>query len=250
LANESATGREAPGSAAAAPDARILALIPAYNEARTIGPIVEAVRRTLPVLVVDDGSSDATAEVARLAGATVISHGVNRRKGAALVTGFAWALDRGYDAVVTLDADGQHDPADLSALLDAYRAGRGDLIIGERNFRAMPFPRFLSSPFGAWLLSLALGTHVTDNQSGYRVFSRRYLENARFTVTGFEMEVEMIWEAMRLGMSVAWVPIRTIYMSERRSGFHPVKDSARFLRMVWSIWRRRRQQDAAARRTR
>ncbi|NLD41948.1 MAG: glycosyltransferase family 2 protein [Chloroflexi bacterium] len=227
--------------------ARILALIPAWNEAPTLGPIVTAVREMLPVLVVDDGSTDATAEVARRSGAIVVSHEVNRRKGAALMTGFAWALEQGYDAVVTLDADGQHDPADLSSLLSAFRDGAGDLIIGERTFSEMPFPRWFTTPLGSRVLSCALGVRVTDNQSGYRVLSRRFLEAMRLTSTGFEMEVEMIWEAIRLGLPIGWVPIRTIYLPERKSGFHPLKDSARFLRMVWHIWRQRRRHEAALR---
>ncbi len=248
MANTSPIAPEAPNPAAQAPrGSRVLALIPAWNEARTLGSIVEAVRQTLPVLVVDDGSTDATADVARRAGATVISHPVNRRKGAALVTGFAWALEQGFDAVATLDADGQHDPADLPGLLSAFRSGAGDLIIGERTFAEMPFPRWFTTPLGSRVLSWALGVRVTDNQSGYRILSRRFLEAAQFTSSGYEMEVEMIWEAVRLGMPMAWVPIRTIYLPKRKSGFHPWKDSLRFLRMVWSIWRRRRQQDAAGR---
>ncbi len=218
----------------------VLALVPAYNEEKTIATIVTKVRETLPVLVVDDGSGDGTAGAARDAGATVVSHETNKRKGAALMTGFRWAMAHGYEAVVTLDADGQHDPADLPALLQAHAEGAGDLIIGERDFAQMPFPRTWSSPFGARLLSRALGTRVTDNQSGYRLLTRRFLERMHLQSRGFEMEVEMIWEAIRLGCPIAWVPVRTIYFPERKSGFHPVKDSARFASMVWRIWRQRR----------
>lgn len=225
----------------------VLAVIPAWNEDGTIGPIVEGVRTRLPVLVVDDGSEDRTAEVARRAGATVVSHEVNRRKGAALMTGFRWALEHGYDAVITLDADGQHDPSDVGKLLDALTSGAGDLIIGERTFTQMPFPRWFTSPLGSWLLSHALGRRVTDNQSGYRLLTRRLIERLQLTSTGFEMEVEMIWEAVRLGLPIAWVPIRTIYFPERKSGFHPLKDTLRFLRMVWRIWRERRRHEAAER---
>jgi glycosyltransferase involved in cell wall biosynthesis len=226
---------------------RVLAVIPAWNEERTIGAVVEGVRSRLPVLVVDDGSEDATAEVSRRAGATVVSHEENRRKGAALMTGFRWALDHGYDAVITLDADGQHDPADVVKLLDAMDAGAGDLIIGERTFSEMPFPRWFTTPFGSRLLSWALGVRVTDNQSGYRLLTRRFLERVQLTSTGYEMEVEMIWEAVRLGMPIAWVPIRTIYFRERKSGFHPLRDTMRFLRMVWHIWRERRRHEAQRR---
>ncbi len=218
----------------------VLALIPAWNEAERIRPIIEGAGAYLPVLVVDDGSTDRTAEVARAAGAWVIRHPQNRGKGAALKTGFAWALEHGYDAVLTLDADGQHDPTEIPKLLAALEAGEGELIIGERDFSQMPWPRWWSTPLGAWLLSLALGQKVTDNQSGYRVMTRRLLEKLQLSSTGFEMEVEMIAEAVRLGYPIGWVPIRTIYGIDKPSYFHPVKDTLRFLRMVWRIWRRRR----------
>jgi len=218
---------------------KILALIPAWNEARTIGPIVEAVARRLPVLAVDDGSSDGTAGIARNSGAAVVSHPRNMGKGAALKTGFAWALDHGYDAVVTLDADGQHDPCDLEAMLAAYASGAGELIIGKRDFAQMPLPNRYTTPFGSRLLSWALGVRVTDNQSGFRLLTRNFIERMALRSTGYEMEVEMIWEAIRLDMPIAWVPIRTIYFSDRKSGFRPFADTLRFLRMVLSIWRRR-----------
>lgn len=218
---------------------KILALIPAWNEAATIGAVVEAVRARLPVLVVDDGSSDGTAEISRKSGALVISHPINRRKGAALKTGFAWALENGWDAVVTLDADGQHDPADLEGILAACKEKAGDLIIGERDFCQMPWPNRYFTPLGSRILSWALGTRVTDNQSGFRLLTKTFLERMNLRSTGYEMEVEMIWEAIRLDIRIAWVPIRTIYFKERKSGFRPLADTMRFLRMVLRIRRER-----------
>ncbi len=221
-------------------DKTILALIPAWNEGSRLGPVVEATRRCLPVLVVDDGSRDETAAVAKGAGATVVSHEENRGKGVALVTGFDWALERGYDAVLTLDADGQHDPDDSPRFLDAYETGRWDLIIGRRDFGQMPFPRGYTNPFGSWLLSLALGERILDNQSGFRLHDRALLEMLDLSTTGFELEVELIIQAVCQGMRIGWVEIRTIYGIDKTSYFHPVKDSARFLAMVWRAWRRRR----------
>lgn len=220
-------------------NASILVLIPAWNEARTVGPIVEAVRGRLPVLVIDDGSTDGTADCARRAGAEVVSHSVNRRKGAALKTGFAWALEKGYESVVTMDADGQHDPEDLDKLLNAGRQHQADLIIGERQFSGMPWPNRVTTPLGSKMLSWALGVPVTDNQSGFRLLTRKLLQHMQLKSDGYELEVEMIWEAVRLRMPPAWVPIRTIYFSGRHSGFRPVSDTLLFLRMVWNIWRKR-----------
>jgi glycosyltransferase involved in cell wall biosynthesis len=217
-----------------------LALIPAWNEATRIGPIVEATLAHLPVLVVDDGSHDDTYAVAEAASATVVRHSQNQGKGMALMTGFEWALERDYEAIVTLDADGQHDPADIPKFLAAYESGAGELIIGQRDFSQMPFPRGYTNPFGSWLLSLALGTRIYDNQSGFRLHSRRFLETLDLTTTGFELEVEVVIQAVCQGVPIGWVDIRTIYSIDKVSYFHPLKDSARFLGMVWYAWRQRR----------
>lgn len=223
---------------------RVLALIPAWNEAGRLGPVVAGARRYLPVLVVDDGSTDGTAEAARAAGAQVLRHERNRGKGVALLTGFKHALAEGYDAVLTLDADGQHDPADIPRFLQAFAEGRGDLIIGRRDFRRMPFPRRYTNPFGSWLLSLALGVPVYDSQSGYRLHSRRLLEAMDLKTMGFELETEEILQAVVLGFRLAWVPIRTLYGVGEVSYYHPLRDSARFLAMVWRALRARRRAGA------
>jgi glycosyltransferase involved in cell wall biosynthesis len=216
---------------------RIIALVPAWNEGLRIRPVLEATHSYLPLLVVDDGSVDDTAQIAEAVGATVVRHAQNQGKGVALMTGFRWALERGYDAILTLDADGQHDPADIPKFLAAYQAGEGDLIIGKRDFRQMPFPRCYTNPFGSWLLSRVLGAPILDNQSGYRLYGRRVLDTFQPTATGFELEVEVIVHAVNLGISIGWVDIRTIYGIGKVSYFHPIRDSLRFLQMVW--WARR-----------
>ncbi|MGD2143236.1 MAG: glycosyltransferase family 2 protein [Anaerolineae bacterium] len=222
------------------PDRSTVALIPAWNEGTRLGPVVETAGQHLPVLVVDDGSTDDTAAVAQRAGAAVLSHAQNQGKGMALMTGFEWALERGYGAVVTLDADGQHDPHDIPEFMREYEAGDWDLIIGERDFSEMPFPRGYSNPFGSWMLSLALGQRIRDNQSGFRLHDRRLLETLNLTSSGFELEVEVIIQAVCQGMTIGWVEIRTIYGIDKTSYFHPLKDSARFLAMVWHAWSQRR----------
>ena len=217
----------------------ILALIPAWNEASFIRPVLEGTLAFLPTLVVDDGSTDDTLPIARAMGAEVVSHSRNRGKGAALMTGFGWALEQGFEAVLTLDADGQHDPAEIPAFLAAYEAGAGELIIGQRDFRQMPLVRRFANSTGTWLLSLALGTRIRDNQSGYRLYARPLLERLKPTSTGFELEVETIAQAVYAGMRIGWVEIRTIYGTGKRSYFRPIPDAALFLRMVWRAYRQR-----------
>jgi glycosyltransferase involved in cell wall biosynthesis len=218
----------------------VIALIPAWNEGTRLGPVINHTLEHLPVLVVDDGSEDTTAQVALEAGAAVISHDQNKGKGVALTTGFDWALAHDYRAVLTLDADGQHDPKDIPKFLAAYASGPWDLIIGKRDFSQMPFPRRYTNPFGSWLLSQALDESILDNQSGFRLHDRQLLEQLDLTTTGFELEVEIIIQAVCREMRIGWVEIRTIYDVDKVSYFDPLKDSARFLGMVWEAWAERR----------
>ena len=211
----------------------IVALIPGYNEGPRIAAVVRGALAHLPVLVVDDGSADDTADAARAAGATVIEQRPNQGKGAALRAGFRRALADAADAVLTLDADGQHDPAEIPALLSAWAAEpRPDLVIGRRNFRAMPPIRRLSNVLGGRALSWAVGRPIPDNQSGYRLVSRRIMEATLGSDEhGFEFEVEMITMCIRLGGTIAWVPIRTIYAGQP-SHIRPLAHLRSFIRIV------------------
>jgi glycosyltransferase involved in cell wall biosynthesis len=212
--------------------ADILALIPAFEEGPRVGGVVMGATAHLPVLVVDDGSSDDTALRAETAGATVIVQRPNQGKGAALRAGFAWALDHEFDAVVTLDADGQHDPAEIPAFLDAVERTGADLIIGRRDFSRMPPIRRLANRLGGVALSWAAGRDIPDNQSGYRLLSRRLIEAvADSTESGFEYEIEMITTCIRAGYRLDWVPIRTIYAGEP-SHIRPWRHFTSFVRMV------------------
>ncbi|HEY47669.1 MAG TPA: glycosyltransferase family 2 protein [Anaerolineae bacterium] len=219
---------------------KILALIPAWNEEAFIRPVIEAARAHLPVLVVDDGSQDRTPELAASVGAEVVRHEENKGKGQALITGFKWTLAQGFDAVVTLDADGQHDPAEIPIFISAYQNNAGELIIGRRDFRQMPFPNRYANPIGSWLLSLALKQRIYDNQCGYRCHTRKLLESLDLKTTGFELEVEVVMQTVCLEMTIGWVPIRTIYGTGKISYFHPLHDTLGFLKMVWYAYQYRR----------
>jgi glycosyltransferase involved in cell wall biosynthesis len=209
----------------------ILALIPAYEEAERIGPVIAATRRHLPVLVVDDGSDDGTATEAAAAGATVLRQQPNQGKGAALRAGFRRALADGYGAVLTLDADGQHDASEIPSFLDAAQGG-ADLVIGRRDFSVMPPVRRLANRLGGLAFSWAVGRVIPDNQSGYRLVSRRLMEATLASdEAGFEFEVEMITTCIRAGWEIAWVPIRTIYAGER-SHIRPWRHFSSFVRIV------------------
>ncbi|MGH7476110.1 MAG: glycosyltransferase family 2 protein [Longimicrobiales bacterium] len=219
------------------PPAPIIALIPAYNAAHLIGPVIEAAGRHLPVTVVDDGSTDGTAAAAEAAGARVIRQRPNQGKGVALRNGFQHALSENCEAVLTLDADGQHDPAEIPKFLEAYRARGADLIIGYRDFDAMPLSRKLANKSGTTAFSWALGEPIRDNQSGYRLIRRRLMDATHASgESGFEFEVEMIVLCVQHGYRLDWVPIRTIYAGAG-SHIRPVEHVVNFLRVVWKTWR-------------
>ena len=214
-----------------APD-EIVALIPAYEEGPRIGAVVEAARRHVPVVVVDDGSTDDTAERAEAAGATVIRQLPNAGKGAALRAGFRHVLDQRVAAVVTLDADGQHDASEIPEFLDAFARSRPELVIGRRDFGEMPPVRRLSNVLGGVALSAALGRNVPDNQSGYRLIGRVLMRAMLDSdESGFEFEVEMIARCIALGLPLEWVPIRTIYAGEP-SHIEPWRHFREFLRVT------------------
>jgi len=209
-----------------------LALIPAYNEAQRIAPVIAATLEHLPALVVDDGSRDDTAAVAEAAGATVLRQVPNQGKGVALRAGLRWALERGYDAILTLDADGQHDPAEIPALLAAFTASKADLLIGSRDFSQMPLSRRVANTMGRWSFSWALGRRVEDNQSGYRLLSRRMAAAVLDSQEhGFEFEVEMIVTCVQRGYTLAWAPIRTIY-GDQGSHIDPWTHMRNWVRVV------------------
>jgi glycosyltransferase involved in cell wall biosynthesis len=210
---------------------RIVVVIPAHDEAPRIARVVTEALRHLPVVVVDDGSTDDTAARAEAAGATVIRQTPNQGKGAALRTAFGWALDAGVEAVVTLDGDGQHDPSELPRFLGARTSAPGlELVIGRRDFGRMPPVRRLANLLGTVVLSVAVGRWVPDNQSGYRLVGKRLMSAMRHSrESGFELEVEMIAVCIRKGWPVEWVPIRTIYGDER-SHIRPARHLREFIR--------------------
>jgi glycosyltransferase involved in cell wall biosynthesis len=215
----------------------ILAVIPAYNEEHHIANVVTGALEYLHVLVIDDGSSDATAEIAKSAGALIQIQDPNQGKGIALQSGFKMAIEGGYQAVVTLDADGQHDPAEIPKFLHAYQADHSDLVIGKRDFSQMPLARRISNSIGSRAFSWALGQDVPDNQSGYRLISQRLMTAVlESQETGFEFEVEMIKICVRNGFKLAWVPIRTIYAGET-SHIQPLRHIKEFLRILWQTRR-------------
>jgi glycosyltransferase involved in cell wall biosynthesis len=211
----------------------ILAVIPAHDEAGRVGGVIAGVRAAgLPLLVVDDGSTDDTAGAARAAGAEVLRLAPNRGKGGALKAGFAEALARGHEAVLTLDADGQHDAGEIPAFLRTWQRERPDLVVGRRDFHRMPPFRRLTNSLARFAFSRAVGHPVPDNQSGYRLLSRRLVEAVLASPEeGFAFEVEVLALCLGRGFPVAWVPISTVYGDEE-SDIRPLEHLVSFVRVT------------------
>ncbi len=226
---------------------RILALVPGYDEGPRIGAVVTGAARHLGVLVIDDGSTDDTAAQAEAAGARVLRQVPNQGKGAALRAGFRAALDEGWDAVVTLDADGQHDPAEIPRFTAAFATAgasgpRPELVIGRRDFTRMPATRRLANRLGTAAFSWAVGQAIPDNQSGYRLLGRRLMTAMLDShEAGFELEVEMIAVCLRRGWTLEWVPISTIYAGEP-SHVRPLAHLRHFVRATRAARRLMREQ--------
>jgi glycosyltransferase involved in cell wall biosynthesis len=210
----------------------IVGLIPAYNADRFVGDVVRRAGVHVPVIVVNDGSTDRTLEEAAATEATVIDQQPNQGKGAALKRGFRAALDQGVAAVITLDADGQHDPDEIPRFVEKFRATGADLVIGERDFSQMPLVRRVSNTVGRLAFSWAMGRRIRDNQSGYRLLSRRLIEAVLGSAeSGYEFEMDMIVIAVKRGWRIEGVAIRTIY-GEEKSNIEPMQHVVRFFRMV------------------
>jgi glycosyltransferase involved in cell wall biosynthesis len=214
---------------------RVACVIPAYRAAGTLEQVVRALRAALPdarVIVVDDGSPDATAAVAYAVADRVIHLAYNQGKGAALRAGFADVLLGGDDVVLTLDADGQHDPACAPALLAAL--DEHDVVIGQRgrSGSTMPLGRRMTNVMSSLAIAHVAGIHLHDTQSGFRAIRRRVLEEVDARGDRYEFETDFLIRAARAGFRVANVGIPTVYGTT--SHFRGMRDSARIVRAIWA----------------
>ena len=212
------------------PVLRVCAVIPAYDEAGSIGEVVTGARRHVSrLVVVDDGSKDGTGQTAAAAGAVVLRHDRNRGKGAALRTGLAWVLARSFTHVLLMDADRQHDPTDIPTLLELARKGPCDVVIGERAFdrQTMPASRYYTNVISSWVISqFFVGATVRDAQSGFRLIRSDLLRGIRLTARGYEIETEMLIKLRRRGAVVTSGRVQLRY-DGARSKLRPLRDTTR-----------------------
>ena len=217
-------------------------VIPAYNESATIREVVQGALRHLDrVIVIDDGSSDGTSEKLSNLPVILLHHTENSGKAASLWNGMQAALNLGAKGIVTMDGDGQHDPADIPRLLRAAEIHPDKLVIGSRlwNPDVIPKARYRANRFANFWIAWASGQALEDSQSGFRVYPAQLIRLCRFDLSrdqSFVFESEIIIEAAHHGFPCVFLPVQITYSKNARpSHFRPVKDIARITRMV--AWR-------------
>jgi len=214
---------------------KICVLIPAYNAQWTLGAVLEKIEPLeVDTLVVDDGSSDKTGRVASERGAQLLKHSQNLGKGAALRTGFESILRKDYRVVITLDADGQHDPAEIPFLLGVFKNVKPDILIASRasKFDQMTFLRRFWNRLGVKAVARLCHSDITDSQSGFRLIRTGVLKEINLSTSRFETELELLIKACKKGFSVLSVPINTQKVDGTASShFRPVTDTWRVCKL-------------------
>jgi len=208
---------------------KICILIPAYNAESTVGSVLKKIQPLeIDTIVVDDGSSDETKRVASEYGVHLLEHPFNLGKGAALRTGFQYILQKDYQVVITLDADGQHDPSEIPSLVRIFQSVKSDILIASRagEFDRMTFLRRFWNRLGAKAVARLCHSDITDSQSGFRLIRGDVLREVTLFTSRFETELELLIKVCKKGFSVLSVPINTQKVDGTGSShFRPVADT-------------------------
>lgn len=203
---------------------QVCVIVPAYNEAKVISDVLKSAQKAfktsgyiIDIVVVNDGSQDATSKQAKSVGVTVIDHILNSGVGSATATGLSYATQRGYEAAATMDADGQHNPHDIVHGIDLLFDRKADLLIGSRLIPEeskrsdMSLIKRIGNNGLSTITFLLFGVHTTDSQSGMRIYSQKALKKLRWKTSGYEFCSEMLWRARRAKLTIDEYPIQSIY---------------------------------------
>jgi glycosyltransferase involved in cell wall biosynthesis len=213
---------------------KVCVLLPAYNEEKAIGKIVNQIRAyDLDVIVVDDGSTDNTVNIAQQAQARVISHPKNQGKGQALRTGFKFILDNNYDAVIIMDADGQHSVQEIKSFIEYAMNSDAGIVIGNRMGRPqnMPLVRILTNKFTSMLLSQIVKMEIPDSQCGFRLIRGAVLKKLDLSTLKYETESEILIQAAKNNFKIESIPVKSIY-ENHKSRINPILDTIRFCNLI------------------
>jgi len=209
---------------------KVCAVIPAFNESKAIYDIIRHVKaKEIYPIVVDDGSEDNTADIAKQADAYVIKHKERSGKGVALKSGFDHAVSSGYDLIFAMDADGQHEPSDMPKFLTKMKESNASVIVGNRmsNPTGMPLIRILTNRFMSFIISALCKQDIPDSQCGFRLYTREAIDSITIKTPKFEIESEVLVKLARGGFKIRSVPVRSIYGQEK-SKIRPIRDTLRF----------------------
>lgn len=213
---------------------KVLILVPAHNEARFITNVVSSIKSLgHDIVVIDDGSVDQTAALAKNAGAIVVSTGAKTGKGNALRRGFEYALKAHVDVVITMDGDGQHASCDIKTFIERYEKTHASVINGNRlhNPQGMPALRLVTNKLMSWIISKICHQHIADTQCGFRLMTVDVLHHIKLECENFEIETELLIQAGKRGFKIDNVPVATIY-SDEVSKIRPLHDTWRFIRYL------------------
>ncbi|OGQ47986.1 MAG: hypothetical protein A2W63_04790 [Deltaproteobacteria bacterium RIFCSPLOWO2_02_44_9] len=211
-----------------------LIVIPAYNEEKYIKTLLNNLSGiTKNIVIIDDGSRDNTYEIVKEMNIPVI-HQPHQGKGAALKTGFKYALEKEYEWVITMDGDGQHGWQDIPCFVEAMSKGKSDIIIGSRmdDIAGMPLVRKVTNKFMSRLLSWLIGSSISDTQCGFRAITSGVLKNVTLETSHYDTESELIMKAGRAGYNISSIPVKTIYNGSE-SHINKFLDTVRFIRLLW-----------------
>lgn len=220
---------------------RILIAIPVFNEAKFIGRVLDelsAAAPNIPILVVNDGSTDGTAEIVKKYDVRYLEHQQNCGKGEAIQTAFSFARQQKFGWIIFLDGDRQHPPYTIVDFVEEINKNRSDVVLGNRRIRSvnMPFHRVLSNGMTSILISLCAGQRIYDSQCGYRAVRVAKMSSINFVSSGFQVESEMLLKLSKAGAFLTHVPIETIYGDES-SSIHLVADTLKFIKLILScLW--------------
>ncbi len=215
----------------------VVVVIPAFREPTMVGGVVESIRPHVDrVVVVDDGSGDGTGDAARRAGATVLTHIANRGQGASLMTGIRYALTKGADIILTMDADGQHDPQEITAMIEPILTGKADIALGSRFLRSghlVPLPRKALLVAATWYTRMVSGLDLTDTHNGFRAMSRHAASTIKLTQDRMAHASEILDQVAELELRYVEVPVTIRYTDYSLAKGQRAMNGLRILVDLW-----------------
>lgn len=216
---------------------RACVILPAFNEADNISKVIREIKKAeIEVIVIDDGSNDSTSSIAEKEKTHLIRHPIRRGKGASLKDGFDYARSNGYDMIITMDADGQHDPSEIPLFIKKAKETGARVIVGNRlaDPAGMPLTRIFTNWFMSKIISAICRQVIPDTQCGYRLFYREAIDSIDIEARKFEIESELLVKLARKGYRIESLPIKSIYAGGT-SQINPLIDTFRFIRFIVKI---------------